>query len=129
LLIAGSLGWTVRSARIQREAVAAIRLAGGTVTYDWHKRHARNASPFFAKPLWPEWLVKHLGVDYFGHAVHVSLNLNARKGEEHWIPIKQLALTHVSARDNPSLDGRAISGWSRSGSRTRRPTPRFRARS
>ena len=66
-VIGGWLGWTVRSAHIQREAVAAIRLAGGSVRYHWDKRHARNAS-LFAKPWWPKWLVNQLGVDYFGHA-------------------------------------------------------------
>jgi hypothetical protein len=29
------LGWLVRSARIQRDAVVAIRQAGGLVTYNW----------------------------------------------------------------------------------------------
>jgi hypothetical protein len=33
LLIGAGLGWTVRNARIQREAVAAIKSAGGGVTY------------------------------------------------------------------------------------------------
>ena len=35
LVIGGWLGWIVRSARIQREAVAAIEKAGGRVKYDW----------------------------------------------------------------------------------------------
>ena len=38
LLVGGSLGWFVRSARIQREAVAAIEKAGGGVSYDWERR-------------------------------------------------------------------------------------------
>jgi hypothetical protein len=33
LVIGAGLGWVVRSARIQREAVAAIKSAGGGVTY------------------------------------------------------------------------------------------------
>jgi internalin A len=107
LVIGGWLGWTVRNAKIQREAVAAIRLAGGTVTYHWDKRRTRSASPF-AKPWWPKWLVKQLGVDYFGHAVDVALTSNGRKGEEHWIPIKQLALTRVAALDQ--LENIALSG-------------------
>jgi hypothetical protein len=33
LIVGGWLGWAVRSARTQREAVAAIRRAGGGITY------------------------------------------------------------------------------------------------
>ena len=35
LVIGGGLGWVVRSAQLQREAVAAIQRAGGRVKYDW----------------------------------------------------------------------------------------------
>lgn len=35
LVIGAGLGWIVRAARIQREAVAAITRAGGSVKYDW----------------------------------------------------------------------------------------------
>ncbi len=35
LVFGASLGWMVRSARIQRDAVAAIESAGGSVYYDW----------------------------------------------------------------------------------------------
>ena len=36
LVMGGGLGWLVHSAHIQRDAVAAIRKAGGTAVYDWH---------------------------------------------------------------------------------------------
>jgi hypothetical protein len=35
LVVGGWLGWTVRSSRIQRDAVAAIRKADRSVSYDW----------------------------------------------------------------------------------------------
>ncbi len=35
LLIGGTLGWIVYSARVQRGAVAAIEAAGGSVWYQW----------------------------------------------------------------------------------------------
>jgi hypothetical protein len=35
LVIAAGLGWVVRQAHIQRDAVAAIKKAGGWVQYDW----------------------------------------------------------------------------------------------
>jgi hypothetical protein len=42
LLAGGLLGWFVRSARIQRQAVAAIEKAGGSVAYEWD---FQNGSP------------------------------------------------------------------------------------
>ena len=42
LVTGAGVGWLVRSARIQREAVAAIRKAGGGVSYD--SRWDRSAS-------------------------------------------------------------------------------------
>ena len=41
LLIGAGLGWLVRSARIQREAVAAIETAEGEVSYDWGRKDRR----------------------------------------------------------------------------------------
>jgi hypothetical protein len=35
LVIGAGLGWIVREAHIQREAVAAIKKAGGSVRYSW----------------------------------------------------------------------------------------------
>src|SRR4051812_36445745 len=68
-------GWLVHSARIQREAVAAIRAAGGRVAYDWQRRkNPRGIGDFVQrdkKPPYPEWLVRLLGDDYFGHVVWV----------------------------------------------------------
>ena len=37
LVVGGWLGWVARSARTQREAVAAIQLQGGWVYYDWQR--------------------------------------------------------------------------------------------
>ncbi len=37
LLIGGWLGWIVRGARIQREAVAAIIKERGLIEYDWER--------------------------------------------------------------------------------------------
>lgn len=35
LVVGGGLGWIVRHARIQREALAGVKRAGGTAWYDW----------------------------------------------------------------------------------------------
>ena len=70
LVIGAGLGWIVRSARIQREAVAAIERAGGDVAYDWEWKNGKSI--LGGKPRAPRWLVKFLGVDFFGHVTNVS---------------------------------------------------------
>jgi hypothetical protein len=56
----------------QRNAVAAIQKARGSVAYDWEWINGRPAPPG-AEPPWPSWLVKTLGRDAFGHVVAVDL--------------------------------------------------------
>ena len=74
LVIGSWLGWLVRSARIQREAVAAIQKAGGHVFYDWEWTNG-NSIP--ARNPWaPRWLIDLIGVDYFDHVTYVSLSPN-----------------------------------------------------
>ena len=72
LLIGCLLGWMVRAARIQRDAVAAIEGAGGRVDYDWEWE---NGFPKNDGPWAPEWLVDRLGIDYFGSVVHVEFSV------------------------------------------------------
>lgn len=61
LVIGVALGWVVRGAKVQRDAVAAIRLAGGTVIYEepsgW--KGARGV----------RWLRSRLGTDLFDRVV------------------------------------------------------------
>ena len=71
LLVGGWLGWIVRSARIQREAVAAINDAGGGVSYDWESNNGKFIPQ--RKPWAPRWIVDLIGVDYFGHVTQVFL--------------------------------------------------------
>jgi hypothetical protein len=67
--IAASLGWVVRSARVQREAVAEIKRNGGSIYYDWEVKDGQIIpSPH---PWVPRWLVGQIGIDYFGHVVCV----------------------------------------------------------
>lgn len=81
LILGGWLGWVVRSARVQRAAVAAIHRAGGSVRYDWEDSRRTGGGPFggMAIPVrntkspWPGWLVDRLGVDYFGSVVEVEV--------------------------------------------------------
>jgi hypothetical protein len=72
LLFGGWLGWVVRGERIQREAVRAITIAGGTVQYEWEWKNG-NLIPG-GKSWVPEPLVDLIGVDYFGHVTSVWLS-------------------------------------------------------
>jgi hypothetical protein len=63
-------GWVLHGTRVQREAVAAIRLAGGTVYYDWEWGGDGPAWPARKSP-WPKWLVDRAGPDYFGSVAAV----------------------------------------------------------
>jgi internalin A len=72
LLLGGGIGWVVRSARIQRGAVAAIQRAGGRVWYSWEFKDGKPISN--SRPWWPRWLVDRVGVDYFGRVVMVVEN-------------------------------------------------------
>jgi hypothetical protein len=72
LVIGAGLGWIVRQAHVQRDAVAAITRAGGSVMYDWEWRDAYHTPG--GKPWAPRWLADLVGVDYFGHVTYVSLN-------------------------------------------------------
>jgi internalin A len=63
LLVAAGLGWMVRSARIQREAVRAIMIAGGRVNYDRGQKIGKSTRTRVMRP--PKWLSDAVGVDYF----------------------------------------------------------------
>jgi hypothetical protein len=78
-VMGAGLGWVVRSARIQREAVQAITRAGGWVKYEWEwtvgnagRGLPTNDVPG-GKPWAPQWLVDLIGVDFFSHATNASL--------------------------------------------------------
>lgn len=69
VVIGGSLGWIVRNARVQQEAVAALRKAGAGVYYDWEWTSGKHVAG--GKPWVPTRIVEVVGVDYFGHVSHV----------------------------------------------------------
>src|SRR5262249_13412669 len=74
LLLGCWLGWIVRGARIQREVVAEIEKAGGSVMYDFQRSQYDSSTG----PRWaPRWLVKLIGVDTFGHVTAVTLPTTA----------------------------------------------------
>src|SRR5262249_52360502 len=72
LLLGGGLGLFVRSARLQREAVVAIRRAGGLVTYDDGETDVQSLEQ---KPrsVWWARVTTAVGVDYLSSVVEVHL--------------------------------------------------------
>ncbi len=75
LLVGGWLGWLVRSARIQREAVAAITRKGGMAQYDWEFIWERRDDDVPNPPPWASRrLTDTIGVDCFGHVTDVWLD-------------------------------------------------------
>jgi hypothetical protein len=71
LVIEAGLGWIVREADVQRNAVAAVKKNGGSVAYSWNFRDGISIPR--GKPWAPRWLVDLIGVDYFGHVTVVEL--------------------------------------------------------
>ena len=70
LLVGGTLGWLAYEARVQREAVATIKKAGGFVLYDWEAKLGEGPA---GKPPGPRWLVDWIGIDYFATIDRVDL--------------------------------------------------------
>jgi internalin A len=87
LVIGAWLGWLVRSAHIQRDAVAAIEQAGGHVAYESPFVNGQFI-PDYA-PYWSRWIVKGLGIDYFAHPVRVRLA--AKATDESMVHVRRLA--------------------------------------
>ena len=68
------LSWYVRRVQVQRDAVAAIKRAGGSVAYDWEwGNYNPDIIDPYGKPRAPRWLARLVDVDYFANVVHVNL--------------------------------------------------------
>jgi hypothetical protein len=65
VVIAAGLGWYLHTVRTQQKAVAVIKQAGGSVTYDWEwGNHDANISSVMDKPRPPKWLSNLVGANY-----------------------------------------------------------------
>jgi hypothetical protein len=86
LVLGGALGWIVNRAEVQRNAVAAIERAGGSVKYEWEWKDGRpNPS---RTPRWPRWLVDYIGPNYLAHIAEAEL---ARGGsDDQVLPVGKL---------------------------------------
>jgi internalin A len=84
VLVAGAgPAWVVRIARDQLAAVKVIKAVGGNVSYDWEWKNGRSIPD--GAPWWPNWLSKHIGVDYFGSVSRVSIFLRCTDDELDYI--------------------------------------------
>jgi hypothetical protein len=116
LVIGAGLGWIVRQAQIQRDAVAAIKNTGGSVSYNWE---FNNGKPLpGGKPWAPGWLVNLVGVDYFGHvtgavAHHMSaatsVDVIAQVGR--LTRVQGLILNAISPSSCSAAHGSPTPGW------------------
>jgi hypothetical protein len=105
LLIGGILGWIVRQAHIQRDAVAAIQKIDGTVRYDWERKAGRSVPN--GKPWGPRWLVDRIGIDYFGHVTQVRLVATHQLSDAELIHISRLnRLEELDLHRSPVTDVR-----------------------
>jgi hypothetical protein len=89
VVIGAGLGWIVREAYIQRDAVAAIKKAGGFVKYDWEWTFEKN-NISGGMPWAPVWLVNPIGVDDFGHGTAVGLPLFPSAADETFAEVGRL---------------------------------------
>jgi Leucine-rich repeat (LRR) protein len=75
LAVAGCLGWWLQLARVQRQAVAAIRGAGGTIWYEW------DVPDDPGTPGWRRWVAEHVDVDLTSNVVDVGLSPRCSEAE------------------------------------------------
>ncbi len=82
LIVGTGLGWIVRivrTTRTQREAVQAIKRAGGGVAYDWQVREGKPIP--FAERRVPRWLADWFEGYYFGDIISAWLPHSASETE------------------------------------------------
>jgi internalin A len=88
LVIGAGLGWLVRSARIQREAVAAIQKAGGFAFYDEQMRGPTQARGRSAA--WLDVIRTRIDRNYFSDVVFVQNGTAASTDDELFVHISHL---------------------------------------
>jgi hypothetical protein len=101
LAIGAALGWIVGQAHIQRDAVAVIEKAGGSVLYDWEWGDG-NKIPG-GKPSGPRWLVDQIGVDYFGHVTAVEFSMQPGATDSTLEEVGHLTRVEVLYANSPSV--------------------------
>jgi Leucine-rich repeat (LRR) protein len=74
LVIGVWLGWTVRDARVQRQALNAIAQSNNEVEFGWVFYNGASSADELSVP---DWLVDRLGVDYFGYVGSLAFGNSA----------------------------------------------------
>jgi hypothetical protein len=72
-LLCVGLGWQLKRAHRQREAVQAIQEYGGSVLYDFEFDAVRGAGKADARPWAPQWVLDAVGIDFFHRVASVNL--------------------------------------------------------
>jgi hypothetical protein len=76
-----ALGWRLHRARQQREAVQAIRQAGGWVYYDYQQFNPQNGQlDLQAKPWQPAWLIEPVGIDFWRKVTALNMSFHEERG-------------------------------------------------
>src|SRR5262249_58443110 len=83
------MGWRVNRANDQRRAVAAIRRAGGGVSYDYQFSVSRGYRNRNARPWAPAWLRNRLGDEFFQEVTSVQF-LNRPLTDHDLAPLARL---------------------------------------
>jgi len=108
IVIGVGLRWLVQQARVQRDAVAAITAAGGSVNYDWELSYGKYIPG--AKPWAPRWLTNQIGVDFFGHVSGVFLYSPAPATDEAIVQVGRLTRLEVLGL-GPSASDKELEHW------------------
>jgi hypothetical protein len=101
LVLGAGVGWIVRQARIQRDAVVAIMKAGGSVKYDWEWSNGKNI--LGGKPWAPLRFVNLIGVDYFGHVTAVEFSAYPGATDATLKKVGRLTRVQALYANSPSL--------------------------
>jgi hypothetical protein len=83
LVMGGLLGWAVHRAKVQRDAVSAVKRSIYSIRYDWEFNDGRSIQG--GKPWEPKWLVDIIGVDYFHDVTMVSTSGRLTDADMAWL--------------------------------------------
>jgi hypothetical protein len=105
LVLGGGLGWVVRRAHVQRDAIALIEEAGGTFIFDDQVDADGFNRPYSdrMRPSWQQWIMYAVGDDYVRRACILFLYpRSGTTGEETWramMNLDDLVALHLDAVD------------------------------
>ena len=71
LMIGAGLGWLVRQAHVQRDAVHAIKQAHGLASYDINP--SKGGFPWTGLAAWRRLIADYIGIDFVFHVTSVNL--------------------------------------------------------